>query len=61
MTAATDTETRSGEQPSPPSRGRGRGDGFPPARLAWFVWGLGALLVLAGFAGVLAVVIWNPF
>ena len=49
MTATTDTEPRSGEQPSPPSAGRGRGDGFPPARLSWFVWGLGALLYLIGF------------
>ena len=53
---------RSGEQPSPPSAGRGRGDGFPPARLSWFVWGLGALLYLIGFRNRLNVFVnwvWN--
>ncbi len=38
------------EPPSPPPPGRGTGGGlFPPAALAWSVWGLGALLYLIGF------------
>ena len=39
------------EPQSPPFRERGLGGkpSFPPASLAWTVWGLGALLYLIGF------------
>ena len=37
------------QSPPFPERGSGGISGFPPAALAWSVWGLGALLYLIGF------------